>query len=357
MDGRQLACREHCRTEPPVKRVLVLGGLGLFGRTIVEQLRQLGIVARVASRGAGAELRVDANDPNSIRSVMLPGDVVIDAAGPFHERSTALIESAIELGFDVVDINDNLRYAETVVALQSRIDAAGVRVLSSASSVSAVAAAIVRHSGIEQPTRVTAFLAPASRHTANAGTALSLIQTVGQPVRIFRDGKLQSSVGWSQPRRFSMPLPIGPICGRLFESADSLYLPRIWRTLQDVAIYVDTNIAGVNSLLRVAANSNIVRSVLRRGVRIGAVVARRVGASAGGIGYEVEDAAGRVVRYAISARRNSYLTAVAPAVLAASAIAEDRFPERGLIMPDCHLKPAELFTFLRAAGIEMRETR
>ena len=60
---------------------------------------------------------------HSIRSVMRAGDVVIDAAGPFHARSTALIESAIEIGFDVVDINDNLRYAESVVALQSRIDA------------------------------------------------------------------------------------------------------------------------------------------------------------------------------------------------------------------------------------------
>ena len=41
--GALLACRERSRTEPPVKRVIVLGGLGLFGRTIVEQLRQLGI--------------------------------------------------------------------------------------------------------------------------------------------------------------------------------------------------------------------------------------------------------------------------------------------------------------------------
>jgi hypothetical protein len=340
-----------------VRRVIVIGGLGLFGLTIVEQLRQSGIVAQSASRGAGAELRVDANDPDSIRLVMRAGDVVIDAAGPFHERSTSLIESAIDIGFDVVDINDNLRYAESVLALQSRIDAVGIRVLSSASSVSAVAATIVRHSGIEQPIRITMYLAPASRHTANAGTALSLIQTIGQRVRMLRDGELQSSVGWSESRRFPMTPPIGPICGRLFESADSLYLPRIWPTLQDVGMYVDTNIPGINLLLWLAAKSNGVRSVLRRGVRIGAAIARRVGTSAGGIGCEIEDAAGRVVRYAISAPRNSYLTAVAPAVLAACAIAEDHFPERGLIMPDRYCEAAKLFAFLRAAGIDVHEIR
>src|SRR4051812_17381072 len=152
-----------------------------------------------------------------------------------------------------------------------------------------------------------------------------------------------------------MPPPIGPICGGLFESADSLYLPRIWPTLHDVAMYVDTNIPGMNSLLRVAATSEAVRSMLRRGVRIGAAVARRLGTSAGGIGYEIEDGSGRVVRYAISATQNSFLTAVAPAVLAARAIAEERFAGRGLIMPDRHVEPADLFAFLRSAGIVVSE--
>src|SRR4051794_1864812 len=217
MDGRPLGSL--------VKRVIVLGGLGLFGRTIVEQLRPSGIVAKTASRGPSAEVRIDANDAESIRAVIRTGDVVVDAAGPFHARTAALVESAIEIGFDVVDINDNLDYAESVLALQSRIDTAGIRMLSSASSVSAVSAAIVVHSGIKRPVRVTAFLAPASRHTANVGTALSLIQTIGQPVRILRDGRLQSVIGWSESRPFRIPEPIGPICGRLFESADSLYLP------------------------------------------------------------------------------------------------------------------------------------
>src|SRR4051812_30161056 len=205
LDGRTLACRELGRTESVVKRIIVLGGLGLFGRTTIDQLRKFRIAAQSASRGSAADVRVDANDPKSIRSAMRAEDVVVDAAGPFHDRSTALVEAAIEIGFDVIDINDNLRYAESILGLQSRIDISRIRVLSSASSVSAVAAAILRHTGIEQPTRVMAFLAPASRHTANAGTALSLIQTVGQPVRILRGGKLQSSLGWSESQSFDMP--------------------------------------------------------------------------------------------------------------------------------------------------------
>ena len=135
MDGRPLACRELSRTEPLVRRVIVLGGLGLFGRAAAEQLRRLGVQVQTASRREGADLRMDADDPASIRSVVRAGNIVLDAAGPFHTRTLALIDAAIETGFDVVDLNDNLGYAESVISLQSQIEESGIRVLSSASTV------------------------------------------------------------------------------------------------------------------------------------------------------------------------------------------------------------------------------
>lgn len=338
-----------------MRRVIVLGGLGLFGRTAAEQLRRLGAKVQTASRSTAADLQVDTNERDSIHSTLRAGDVMLDAAGPFHARSTALIEAAIEIGFDVIDINDNLSYAESVDALEPRIAAAGIRILSSASSVSAISAAIVRHSGISEPRKVTSYLAPASRHTANAGAALSLIQSVGRPVRLLRDGRLQTATGWSEPRNFPMPKPIGTICGRLFETADSFWLPRTWPTLREVAMYVDTNTPGMNLLLRWAASSAAVRGLLQSGIALGTALARRIGSSAGGIGYAIEDANGQFLRYAIASEHNSFLTAVAPAVLAAKAIADDRFSAKGLILPACGVEPAELFGFLADAGIFVRE--
>ena len=233
-----------------MKRVVVLGGLGLFGRTVIEQLRPQGIIAQSASRRGSADVRVDANDSTSIRAALRPGDLVIDAAGPFQARTTALIQAAVEVGFDVIDLNDDLTYAESILALESQIARAGIRVLTSASSVSAVAAAVVQLSGIPAPQRFTTFLAPASRHTANSGTALSLLRSVGEPVRVLHEGKLQTRVGWSEMRPFRLPVPVGAICGRLFESADAVHLPRIWPSLREVAMYVDTNTTGVNTLLQ-----------------------------------------------------------------------------------------------------------
>jgi hypothetical protein len=280
---------------------------------------------------------------------------VLDAAGPFHDRSTALIEAAIETGFDVVDINDDLAYAEKVLALESRIDSAGIRVLSSASSVSAVTAAVLRHSGVTGPTRITSFLAPATRHTANVGVALSLLGSVGRPIGVYRNGGRHLVSGWSEPRRFAMPPPLGTICGRLFESADTLWLPRIWPTLRNVAMYVDTNTAGGNALLQFAARSHAVRHLIQRNIGLGTWIARRFGSPAGGIGYEIEDGGGRIVRCAITSAENSHVVAVAPAVLAVRAIVENRFTATGLIPPDRHVEPAELFAFLKSIGITLSE--
>jgi hypothetical protein len=349
MDGRAVGTG--------VRRIVVLGGLGLFGRTAATQLRQWGMQVFTASRGAKADLQIDANDPASVRAALRPDDIVLDAAGPFRERSAALVEVAIEVGFDVVDINDDLSYAEKMLALETRIVGGGVRVLSSASTVSAIAAMIVRLSGVVAPMHVTVFLAPATRHTANRGAALSLLGTAGRPIRIYRDGCQQTRLGWSESRRFTMPEPLGPIFGWLFESADTVYLPQIWPTLREVTMFVDTNLPFANIVMRLAADHTLIRRMLERHVGFGTWLARKLGSTTGGVGYEIVDANDRIVRWAITSRENSYVVAVAPAVLAARAIVQQRFPHQGVVPPNRHVDPDELREFFHANGITLTELR
>jgi saccharopine dehydrogenase-like NADP-dependent oxidoreductase len=331
--------------------VIVLGGSGLFGRTAVQQLRAFGIQALTAARATQTDIRVDANDRESLLATCKPGDLVIDAAGPFQQRSTALIETAIAVGFDVIDLNDDLGYAEKVLARESAINQSDIRVLSSASSVSAVSAAAVKLTHIAAPVRVTAFLAPASRHTANAGTARSLIASVGRPVRVLRGGELRTQRGWGQSRSFRLPEPLGPRTGWLFESADAIYLPRIWPSLQTVDMYVDTNVPGANTLLRAAARLPMLRSRMESQVHLGTSLSRRLGSNTGGIAYEVESAAGKVERIAFVSKEQSFLIAVAPAVLAANAIVDGNFESKGLVLPDRQVDANRLVAFLDAASI------
>src|SRR5439155_1719737 len=234
--------------------VVVVGGTGFFGRAAAERLRSHGVRAVLASRRAGAELRVDVESRASMKTALKPYDVVLDAAGPFQARTTALIEAAIETGFDVVDLSDSLRYAERVADLRLRIEAAGVRVLTSCSSVSAVGAAAIRLSGVEKPVRLDVVLRPATRDTAHRATARALC--------------------------------------RLF------------------------------------------------------------GSRGGGILFEVEDSDGALVTLALQAPAKSYLVAIAPAVLAARAIAEGRFKPTGLVPPEQHAEAGELAAYLGSLGID-----
>jgi hypothetical protein len=339
--------------EAVVTRVIVLGGQGQFGRCAIEQLRILGISPLVAARRVISDILVDAENPASIRAAFSAGDLVLDVAGPFQQRTMALLEAALEIGFDVIDVNDNLSYAQQVMALEPKIAGAGIRVLSSASSVSAVAAAIVRRSALKAPTRLTGFLAPASRYTSNRGSALSLIRSLGRPVRAWRGGALQTLRGWSENRPFPMPKPVGPIVGRLFESADAVWLPRIWPSLLDVAMYVDANTPGVNALLHLGARFPVFRHLLERQVDLGTRLVRAIGSQAGGIGYEIEDAQGKVARCAVLSAKTAHITAVAPAVLAARAIVTGRLQTRGLVLPDQHVEPSELVNYLRSTGIDV----
>ncbi len=340
-----------------MSRTIVLGGLGSFGSAAVEQLRALGIEPLVASRRGEADLHVDANQIDSIRRELRAGDVVIDAAGPFQTRSPALIEAAMEVGFHVIDLNDDLDYAARVIALEPRIESAGVLVLSSSSSVSAISASVVRvnqASGTgSDPVRVSAFLAPATRHTGHPGSARSLVRSLGRPVRALRGGELVTLRGWSEARDFPMPRPVGRIRGRLFESADALHLPRIWSSLSAVEMFVDANTPGLNFLLGVAARLPAVRRLFERWIELGARLSRLLGSEAGGLGYEIETSSGEIARYAVVSGDRGRVIPISTAVLAARRIQAGELTGAGLIPPDRHVEPAGLLAFWEASGIEL----
>lgn len=334
-----------------LRRVVVAGGAGFFGRNVAELLRDEGLRPLIAGRSG--EIVLDVEDGPSLRAGLRPGDVIVDAAGPFQARTTALVEAAIEIGADVVDLNESLEYAKRVATLDGRARERGVAVLSSCSAVSSVAAALVRLSGVDHPVRVSALVAPASRETAHAGTIRALLASVGSPVEVRRDGRSARAIGWRETREFVVPRRRGYLIG----SALSLTLPAIWPTLRDVDCWTDTSTVGANAILSVVARSRELRRVAERAVPLGAMAARIFGSRRGAFAIEVEDEAGRIWRLALASARRSYLIAAAPAALAARALAEGRFTERGVVAADRHVPTDELIAYLDRLGIALQRDR
>ncbi|HVT61702.1 MAG TPA: saccharopine dehydrogenase NADP-binding domain-containing protein [Thermoanaerobaculia bacterium] len=334
-----------------MSRILVIGGRGFFGAAAVELLRRDGERPLVGSRRPGADCRVDAEDPASLRAALRAGDVVIDAAGPFQQRSPLLVETALAAGCDVIDLADSLDYALAMQRLTPRIDRAGTRVLTSCSSVSAVTAALVRILAVTAPTRISAFLAPATRNTSTAATAQSLLASLERPIRVLRGGRLVERRAFSEASRFEFAPPVGTVEARLGESPDAVTLPPIWPTLRDVDLWVDTRRRLLNALFAAAARHPTVRSLLRGMQPAGRRIAKWFGARSGGFAVEVEDAGGARHAAGFVHPRHSYVVAVAPAVLAARAIKARTFTASGLVAADRQVDPQELVDYLERAGV------
>lgn len=336
-----------------LRRVIVLGAAGFFGRLAVERLGADGLAPLRASRSGGMDLQLDAEEPASMRSALRQGDLILDAAGPFQQRSTALIEAAVAVGVDVIDLSDSLAYAERVRELRARIDQAGIRVLNGCSAVSAVSAALVSVSGLANPVRASIFLAPAARQTANPATTSSLMASLGRLIRVRRDGQLITARGWSASRTFSWAAGQRPERGYLTESADAILLPEVWPSLREVEFWVDTQVPYLNRLLSAGIGVPGAMRVARRFAPAGSMLAKWFGSAAGGFGVELEGEDRVTASCLLSSARDSYQIAIAPAVLAMRAIVDGTFGPRGLVRADQQVDPKKLLTYLAGFGVSV----
>jgi hypothetical protein len=315
------------RGEAPLRRVVVIGA-GFFGRVVARRLADVGINALVASRTHG-DLRVDVEDRASLARIFQRSDVIIDTVGPFQTRSTALVETAIARGCDVVDLSDARGYAEAVLALHDRAAANGVRILTSCSAIAAVAASAIRASGAVSPDACDLFLAPASAQTGNPAT-----------VRAFL-----TSVDWSRSREF----PGGGRRGHLVESAAAPLLPRAWPSLRRVEFWVDPNAPFAATSLAMASRLRLMRLV----EAVAPLSARLLGRRDGMFVVAVsEGGRERVTR--LAAPHGSYLIAAEPAVLAAESLARGADIPAGVVPADAQVDPATLFTRLGVLGVDVR---
>lgn len=310
-----------------MKRIVILGGGGFFGNAIAERLRAAGLQPLTASRTHG-DLRIDANSVEQIRANLQQRDLVIDAAGPFQDRTTALIDSAMKIGFDIIDLSDSAEYTAKIHERDVPVRAAGIRVLTACSALSTVSALVLRSSGIEAPQRLSAYLLPASRYTANRGAVESF---------------LRSAEGRS--RKFRFPDPIGNRGGVNVRSVDSVTLPPLFPSLRTIELAVDSGTISGNLLLPSKGFRRFVQRFEPAALRL----ARRFGETHGILAYEIASTLRH--RQQIFTGDRSWLLAVLPAVHAATAIAGGRFPHRGIVPPTEHVDSAEFFAALQREGI------
>jgi NAD(P)-dependent dehydrogenase (short-subunit alcohol dehydrogenase family) len=195
-------------------RILVLGGYGGFGGRISRRLVAQGHEVLVAGRdpirarsfcGADALLVPVGMDRAEIGAALdehRPA-ILVDASGPFQAMDYRVPQACIDAGIHYLDIADGRDFVCGIGVLDAAARAAGVAVVSGASSVPALSGAVVRHL-VTDMTRVSAVemaISASSRAAAGPAVATSILSQVGQPMQIWQGKRWLRRFGWQGLRK------------------------------------------------------------------------------------------------------------------------------------------------------------
>jgi len=194
-------------------RVLVLGGYGNFGgyvcRALAADARIQLIVAgrnlaraRVFADELGASnpaeaAAIDIADLDAAMAACRPG-LVIHTVGPFQSQDYRVAEAAIACGAHYCDLADARAFVAGIGVLDQRARAAGVAIISGASSVPCLTAAFLDAAASEFAAieAVDYGIASAQETNRGLGTASAILSYVGRPFTMLRDGRMARVFGW-----------------------------------------------------------------------------------------------------------------------------------------------------------------
>jgi len=195
-------------------RVLIIGGYGNFGRFISRSLArepalQLIIAGRshVKARALAAELEA-AHRPEAVAlditadltaslSKIHP-NVTIHTSGPFQAQGYEVAKACIEAGSHYIDLADGREFVAGIGSLDRAARDKGVLVVSGASSVPCLTAALVDHyrNAFGRLESLDYGITTAQKTTRGLATTAAILSYTGKPFTTLIDGKRQAVYGW-----------------------------------------------------------------------------------------------------------------------------------------------------------------
>ncbi|MDD0843689.1 saccharopine dehydrogenase family protein [Pseudomonas sp. Gutcm_11s] len=204
--------------------VVVLGGYGNFGQVIVRRLaatsamrvwvagRDLAKAEALAAQTGTQALQLDMNAPDLAERLRATGaQMLISTAGPFQGQDHRVARAAIAAGMHYADLADARAFVCSIGELDQAAREAGVLVCAGASSVPALAAAVIDglQSRFSRLDNIWHGIS-SSEKTPGASTLAAVLNYCGKPFAQWRDGSWQQVFGWQDLARHDFPAPLGP---------------------------------------------------------------------------------------------------------------------------------------------------
>ncbi|ONM45125.1 saccharopine dehydrogenase [Halopseudomonas pachastrellae] len=237
------------------QRILILGGYGNFGKRITETLadtaditliiagrrsapaQQLQTQLQPAARARleTAELDLHAADFETKLAALKP-DLVIHTGGPFQGQDYRVPRACIAAGCHYIDLADDRRFVCDISQLDDAARAAGVLLVSGASSVPGLSSCVIAHYA-DQFSRLDDIdfaIAPGNQAERGEATVRGILSYTGHPIRVWQAGRWQQVYGWMSLRRLYFDATIGRRPLANVDIPDLELLPAAYPTLRSV---------------------------------------------------------------------------------------------------------------------------
>lgn len=197
-----------------VKRVLIIGGYGNFGSYIAKSLAddpaiQLLIGGRSCAKAVRFISELKTANPAEAHTIDIDGDlasalarivpdIVIHTTGPFQAQAHRVARACIAHVCHYLDLADARDFVATIGALDADAKAESVLIVSGASSVPCLTAAVIDHylPGFETLDSVDYGISAAQQTNRGLATTSAILSYVGKPFETIRDGKPRTVIGW-----------------------------------------------------------------------------------------------------------------------------------------------------------------
>lgn len=358
-------------------RVLVLGGAGDIGSSIVETLcsmdvdsivigdvnitRARGVVEVLRSKHCNVELyKVDATNLSSLSEVSRGVDVVINSVGPFYKFGYAIAKNMISLGLNFVDICDDYDAIMNILNLNEEAERKGILGISGLGWTPGLSNILAL-----QGTRklgaiegIDIYWVGSAADSKGLAVVMHLFHALIGEVPMYINGSLTYVTAGSGEVLVEFPEPIGKLKLYYTGHPEPITIPRVIPSVRRVTVRGGLVPAWQNSfakfLLRVFnVNSDVKAERLSRIIHRIEGIFRVGGLQLSGLRVDVEGYTGKITYIAMDRMRR--LTGI-PAALGAIKIARGELKTVGVKPPEAVIRDPESFIEdVRRLGIKIVE--
>ena len=203
-------------------KVLILGGTGRIGRAIAaDLLRHTDAEITLGGRNAAGTTIVgglgervqfcplDLADRAGLTTAIAAADLVIHAAGPFHQRDSEVLQLCIAEGAHYLDVSDHRSFTEKVRLHKSEAIAAGITAITNTGIFPGLSNAMVRQDveALDEVDRVHLSYVVAGSGGAGPTVMRTTFLSLQHPFSAWIDGQWQTVSPYSDRETIQFPEP------------------------------------------------------------------------------------------------------------------------------------------------------